>query len=127
MGKNQTFLSEPEETHHGKYRHLRVVITDADENRDYLVVSITTWHEELPGQDDSCILSAGCHPFITHKSWVDYSRSRVMNYMEIFNGIQKGLLIRKEDMPVAVIALIQEGAEKTDFLPEEFRRFFDYF
>ena len=44
MGKSQTFLSEEEHTPRGLIRHLRIVITDPDENGDYLVVSVTSWH-----------------------------------------------------------------------------------
>jgi hypothetical protein len=99
---------------------------------NYLVVSVTTWREDengrsFRGQDDSCILKAGCHLFIKQKSYVCYKNTRKMSAMEILNGIQKGFLIRKEDMDKTVIQDMQKGAEDSPYLPEEFYQFFRFF
>jgi hypothetical protein len=55
-------------------RHLNVIITEADEELCYMIVPITTCREKdgkpFGGQDGSCILPDGCHPFIKHKSYV---------------------------------------------------------
>jgi hypothetical protein len=115
MGKKQTFLSDYENTPSGPMRHLNVIITEADENLYYLVVPITTYRRNkdgkpFGGQDGSCILSAGCHPFIKRESYVFYAKARKMSYAEIFNGIKKGILIRKEDMPVQYLLDMQKGA-----------------
>jgi hypothetical protein len=68
MGKGQSFLNSPDDTKRGAIRHLHVVITEPDEENTVLVVPVCTYREEngkpLPGQDDSCILPADCHPFI---------------------------------------------------------------
>lgn len=50
-----------------------------------------------------------------------------MTYEEIFNGIRKGILIQKENLPPEVVLKIQEAAKKTVFLPTDLERFFDYF
>jgi hypothetical protein len=34
-----------------------------------------------------------------------------MSYVEIFNGIKKGILIRKEDMDPSVVQDMQRGAD----------------
>lgn len=126
MGKGQTFLAD-DKTARGIIKHLRIVISNADIINEYLVVTVTTWYENIKGQDSSCILEAGCHNFIRHKSWVDFSRSKAMTYEEIFNGIRKGILIQKENLPPEVVLKIQETAKKTVFLPTDLERFFDYF
>jgi hypothetical protein len=74
MAKGQAFLSDVEPTAHGPTRHLNVVITEPDEEQNYLVVPITTYRTDSTGkpyrgQDDSCILPAGCHSFIKVRSW----------------------------------------------------------
>jgi len=128
MGKGQTFLSESEKTPNGEEkRHLRIIITNPNENNEYLVVSVTTWHEGVRGQDPSCILPAKCHSFIKHKSWVDFSRTRAMTYIEIFNGLRRGLLVNKEELDPVLIQSIQGAASISEFIPEELITFFEFF
>ncbi|AEF84832.1 conserved hypothetical protein [Treponema primitia ZAS-2] len=132
MAKGQSFLSEEEPTSKGLTRHLNVIITEPTEDMNYLVVPITSYREDtngnpIPGQDDSCILKAGSHPFLKHKSYVRYKNARQMSAVEILVGIQKGLLIRKEDMNPRIIQEMQRGAEDSPHLPEELRYFFKFF
>lgn len=126
MGKGQSFLAD-DKTARGIIKHLRVVISDVDAANECLVVCVTTWYEGVRGQDSSCILEAGCHNFIKHKSWIDFSRSKAMEYIEIFNGLQKGLLIKKDDLEPSLVVKIQKAAKKSEFLPVELERFFAYF
>jgi hypothetical protein len=128
MGKGQTFLSDNEKTPGGlEKRHLRIIISNPDEYNEFLVVSVTTWYDCRTRQDSSCILEAGCHSFITHKSWVDFSRTRSMSFTEVFNGLQRRLLIKIEDMNEEIIKKIQAAAKKSDYIPTELYHFFDYF
>jgi hypothetical protein len=50
-----------------------------------------------------------------------------MSFIEIFNGLQKGLLIRKEDVSPEVLKRIQAGTKQTKALLKELTHFFDYF
>ena len=131
MAKGQTFLNAPDETSHGSIRHLHVIITNPDSEKDVLVVPVSSYHEKdgkpLFGQDESCILTADCHPFIKVKSYISYRHSKAMNLIEIFNGLQKGKLIRKEEFEPRFIQDMQRGAEESPFLPEKLRRFFRHF
>lgn len=128
MPKGQTFLSEEEQTRNGKcHRHLRIVITENDDNNEFLVVSVTSWYDGARWQDSNCILYPGDHPFIIKKSWVDFKRSRSMSYAEVFNGLNHGLLIRKEDISSEILHRIQCAAYESEFIQDELRRFFDYF
>jgi hypothetical protein len=66
VAKGQAFLSDKEPTSQGPTRHLNIVITKPDEEQCYLVVPVTTYRADsagrpFNGQDDSCILPAGCH------------------------------------------------------------------
>jgi hypothetical protein len=131
VGKGDTFLGEPEDAKSGSHRHLNIVISNADTDSCYLVVPVTTWHEKdgkpIPRQDSSCILPKDCHPFLEHKSWVDFSRAKEMSFAEICKGVMSGLLIKKEDMPPDIILNIQRGAMTSKFLHGKFRSFFHYF
>jgi len=98
MAKGSAFLSEAEQTSRGPTRHLNVIITEPDNEQNYLVVPVTTYREDangrpFRGQDASCILPPGCHPFIKRKSYVRYKNARQMSALEIVIGIHKELLV----------------------------------
>ena len=126
MPKKQSFLSEVEHTPTGKEkRHLRIVITDPDNDQNQVVVSVTTLKYE--SQDNSCVLKPGEHPFIKEESIVDFKRTRVMSYLQIFNGIQKGLLIRKDDVSDDLLRRIQVAASNSKYISDEIKNMFIYF
>lgn len=81
--KGSSFLSDEKDTLHGSKRHLNIIITNPDEENNFLVVPVTTWREKdgkpYKRQDTSCILESGSHPFIKHKSWIFYAYSRSMS------------------------------------------------
>lgn len=119
--RGQSFLSDEEKTPRGEYkRHLRIIITDADEENRHVVVSVTTL-KFPPKQDISCILKAGDHPFIKHKSIVDYKYTRIMSSMEIREGLRRGLLIKKEEVRCSVLVRIIEGAKHSIHIPSEIK------
>lgn len=122
MPKRQTFLDEP--TGQDK-RHLNIVITDANSENEYLVVPVDSLKFDF--QDRSCVLHPGDHSFIQHESFVNYKYARVISYIQLFNGLNKGLFIRKEDIAEDVLLRIQEGAKKTKNLKTEFKVWFELF
>ena len=131
MAKGQSFLNKPDKTDRGGIRHLHVVITESDEDNNVLVVPVCTYIEDngVPrqGQDSSCILKAGCHPFVKTKSYISYRNAKEMSLIDIFNGLQKGILIKYADFENHYVQDMQIGAEASIYLPEKFKRFFNYF
>ena len=129
MGKKQTFLSD---INSPLKKHLFVIITDPDDDLNYLIVPITTLKKDInnkpfAGQDSSCILKKGEHSFIKHESWVSYAKAIKLSFSEVYNGIRKELFIRKEDVTIEVLKKIQNGAKKSKYLPAGFKSFFNYF
>ncbi|MDR0301384.1 MAG: hypothetical protein LBI04_03620 [Treponema sp.] len=131
MAKGQSFLNVPDKTARGEIRHLNVVITEPDDDNNVLVVPVCTYREKdgkpFPGQDDSCLLRTGCHPFIKERSYIKYSNALAMSLIDIFNGLKKGKLIKKSDFDNSFVQDMQRGAEESIFLPEKLKRFFEYF
>lgn len=70
MAKKQTFLDEP--LPENVKRHLRVVITESNEQGEFLTVPIDTLRNRT--QDNSCIIEQGEHSFIKVCSFVNYKR-----------------------------------------------------
>lgn len=121
MSKGKSFLSAPEKTASGdEKRHLRIVITNPDAEFNQVVVSVTTL--KYPNvQDCSCVLKAGDHRFITHDSIVDYKRTIIMSSVEIFNGINKGILIDKQDVKPEILKRIINAAKQSRYIPPEIK------
>ena len=122
MPKKQSFLDEPIGQ---EKRHLNIVITDANSENEYLIVPVDTLRFDL--QDKSCVLYPGDHSFIRHKSFVNYRFAKVISYSQLYNGLNRGLFIRKEDISEEVLKRIQEGARKTKYLRTELKVWFDLF
>jgi len=114
VSAGDTFLVAP------PFHHLNVVCSDpvADPSK-VLLVSITTFR---PKEDESCILVKGDHPFIKHKSCMRYKDARVASVAQIRTLLNGGQMTRREPVSVELLARIRDGAAKSDFLPEEYRR-----
>jgi hypothetical protein len=131
MSKGQAFLDAEVQTRNGPARHLNVIITNPDDEQTFLTIPICTYQRiggrPLPGQDESCLLSPGCHPFIDKESYVLYKKARALSFAKLFNGIRQGLFKKQLDMPKEIVQDMQRGAEASPFFPEELKRFFEYF
>ncbi|MBP3367024.1 MAG: hypothetical protein J6K96_08575 [Treponema sp.] len=123
MPKGQTFLDEP--VTEEEIRHLRVVITDANDDNEFLTVSIDTFRSRY--QDASCIIQPGEHPFIKHTSFVNYRYAKVISFAKIFNGLRNHIFLRKEDVSEELLKKIQEGAKRTKYLSREHKIWFELF
>ena len=88
--------------------------TDSNEQNAFLTVAVDTLQSNL--QDNSCIIEYGEHYFIKVRSFVNYHYARVLNFLHVFNGLQKGVLIRKENVSEELLKRIQDGAKKSNRL-----------
>ena len=125
MPKKTTFLSKPEKSKSGKeFRHLRIIVSDSDKNNEQIVVSVTSL--KFDNQDKSCIIHPGEHPFIKHKSIIDFKRTKIMSTIDIINGINKGWLIKKEDISDTLLTRIQNALKQSKFISAEGKSLFRY-
>ena len=123
MIRRQTFLDEPPQTC-GK-RHLRIVITELSQDNELLTVPLDTFHGSF--QDTSCIINQGEHPFVKTRSFINYRYAKVLSFTQVFNGLQKGLFIRKEDVSEELLKRIQDRAKRTKHLAQELKCWFALF
>ena len=129
MGKGQTYLAD-DVTPHGVVKHLRIVLSSAlvfGGAPKYLVAGVTSWHDGASDQDSSCILNRGDHPFIKHKSWVNYKNAEAVTFIKIFKGLQDGTYIRKEDLRPDVLKRVQDGAKASPVFAKDLTPFFAAF
>lgn len=102
--------------------HLFFICTKPSCNDEYLLVNITTWTNPLC--DDSCILNAGDHEFIRHKSWVVYRAARVESNATIIRGISDGRFRPHKPATQKVIAAIQRGLINSPHTPRKYKHFY---
>jgi hypothetical protein len=131
MKKGMAFLDVEVPTRNGPARHLNVIITEPDDEGNCLAVPICSYRETngrpFPNQDESYLLSPGCHPFIKKKSYALYRKAKAISSQTLSNGLKRKVFSPQPDMAIEVVQGLQCGAELSRFFPEELKRFFNYF
>lgn len=115
------FFSEAVQTRKGLKKHLFVIVAEKD--MEVLAVPITSWSDSRYCNDE-CILNAGDHKFIKHKSWVDFSKARSYSAVDLYNKINQGILIQADTFAQHVLDIIIARTEISEDLPEKFLSFF---
>jgi hypothetical protein len=109
-----TFLVNP------PYNHLYVVCSDpAVDPVQVLLVSFTSFK---PKEETSCIVKAGEHPFIKHRSCIRYKDAKIASVQDLGRLLDGGRMTRHEPVSAELLGRIRSGASKSDYLPEECRR-----
>jgi len=102
------------------YQHLYVVISDPDLDPDNVVIVNFTSYD--PDEEDYCIVQGGEHPFLIHKSCVRYKDGRVSPVTALTHLIDSGTMTTHKPLSKELLRRVQEGASKSDFLPEGCRK-----
>lgn len=88
-------------------RHLHIVCTDPCPNGTQLIVSVSTWRNDLC--DSTCILEQVDHPWLTHKSWVMYRAAKVESAATLENGVQQNMFTVQGDMAGDILERVLKG------------------
>jgi hypothetical protein len=95
--------------------HLWIIISDPMRDPErVLIVNFTSWYE---GRDPSCVLQRGEHPFIKHKTCVNYRESRITSLGKIQAAVDSGALRIRQSVSSKVLANIRRGAAVSLFIP----------
>lgn len=96
--------------------HVWMIISDPFRDpRNVLMVNFTTWEPHL---DQACVLEAGEHPFIVHKTVVNYARARVvadaiLEQLRTANRLE----LLNDPLSTMLLAKIRESAMNSVTLP----------
>lgn len=128
--KKETFIKPDDEENSDSLKHLYFVISDPDVDNNVLLVNLTTMRNK-PGEDKSCILNIGDHPFIKHKSIIDYKRAVSYDAIRLlrakFNTSLRSIIQFKEELDDEILLKIQQGAQTSPLFPRSLKCFFQYF
>ena len=90
-------------------KHLFICLTDpAGVAKETLMVSVSTIRTGLPA-DETCHLFDGDHPFIKHKSFVDYRNARIIAAEKLVKGVSQGLFTALDTLETSVFARVCYG------------------
>lgn len=129
LEKGKTFRGLTDESQRGLfYKHLRVVISNMADNDRALVVPISTVHSKTQIYDKSCVLLKGEHSFLTEeKSYAFYAKAEALCQKDLDALARQNKLIIYEDVSQELLQRLQDGARKSDQLPEYLMKYFDEF
>jgi hypothetical protein len=99
-------------------KHLWVIISGSGERPDdpALIVNLSTWHS---GRDKACILEPGDHPFVKHKTYVNYRHARRTTTQKLEQALALGLFVPHHRVSAHVLRMMREGAAKSRFISLE--------
>lgn len=72
--------------------------------------------------DDSCLLAAGDHPFITHDSFVDYRFTRLEPAAIVESRVKDGAFVQMGPCSPELIRKIISGALRSKRISREYKK-----
>jgi len=127
--RRATLLIPTGAAHDPDRKHLFIVLTDPAQVLDFdekhsLLVGVYSINPELP-HDPACVLHAGDHAFIRHKSFVHYAQARIEPSQSIVNGVKKGLLVPRAMLVEEIFARVCKGLVESRFTPPRILSFYE--
>ena len=99
--------------------HLFIVLTTprGADNR-FVIVNLTT-KKDYRGEDHSCVLVAGEHPFVIHDTIVLYRTANITDEAAFRGLSSQGSILHSEVMSRDLLRKIQDGALVSRFTPNK--------
>jgi len=86
--------------------HLFIIIAIEKSSHKALMVNVTSYKE---GCDGSCILNVGEHPFLTHRSVINYADARITTVGAIEESLKQKFFKIHEPVSSDLLKKIQQG------------------
>lgn len=100
-----TFLVEEPGTSYDS--HLWIVLSDPNIDSDsVLIVNLTSWRAD---KDQACVLDAGDHPYVKHRSCVNYTGAKVVTAAHIERLLSVGKLVSHSPVDPGLLAKIRNS------------------
>jgi hypothetical protein len=106
-------------------KHLHIVCTDPCAKGLQLVVSITSWTNNLC--DNACILDVGDHDFIRRQSWIMYRKARLEESSTLDNGVEQGIFIPRKPVRGDVFERVAAGICQSQQTPRKIKQYYGCF
>jgi hypothetical protein len=107
------FLGTPDD-------HLWMIISEVSGDSDQVfVVNFSSWSRR---HDQSCIVNAGDHPFVHHRTIENYPEAELTSVGKLRRLLSVGALELRQPLSEALLNRIRAGAGVSTRLPNEHRR-----
>lgn len=111
----------------GATHHLHVVMNDPVFSAEHsahsiLLVNISSVKDGVP-YDATCVLDAGCHPFVKHQSYVSYAHAVVSNAERVAVKVTAGEIVQKDDVSEGIFTRVLQGFFESDQVTPKILRF----
>ena len=116
-------LLVPSGTYHNpNQKHLHIICTDPDDKGQVVLVSVTTWTNDLC--DSTCILLEHDHPWLRKpKSWVCYRKADVYEVARLQRGLDEGQIQIREKCNDQVFLRVIKGLCNSRHTPRKIKRY----
>ena len=91
--------------------HLFIVLNDPSEDEEAVLACLSSLHRRA---DKTCIVNPGDHPFVHHKSYIDYRHCRTDSIAHLTTLLNSGYVRRMEDASDELVERALEGAERSE-------------
>lgn len=108
-------------------KHLFVVLNDPRTFQGYgprphiVLVNVSTVRPGIP-HDTSCVLAAGCHPFVKQESFIAYRHTRIEPVAHVEEMVKRGVFEPKDPVTAELLTTINAGLRKSPFTKREFKQ-----
>lgn len=97
----------------GNENHLYIILNDPADFEGYIPkscfsVNITSIKDGIP-YDDSCVLKAGCHPFVKHDSYIAYRHARLDSANNLKKLVDAGKFYPHEPLEKELFDSVLQG------------------
>lgn len=122
IAKAGTLLIPSGPSNNPNLRHLHVVCTDPCAKGLQLILSVTSWTNNLC--DGTCILYAGDHDWIQHQSWIMYRKARLEMSSTLENGIDLGVFVPRKPVSAELFDRIAGGICASPHTPRKIKAYY---
>jgi len=84
--------------------HLWMVISDPDQGSQCLIVNFTSWRAD---KDQACVVEAGEHPYIKHRTCVEFRGAKLVPIAKLEECLRSGALVSHEPLSAPLLAKIR--------------------
>ncbi len=99
--------------------HLWIVISKPDSATGRMVVACVSLTTDAHWKDQTCILDAGDHSFVRHRTVVGYDRAELRDVNALTRAMSSGQIIGDDDLSESLLLKIQRGALTSKRTPNE--------
>lgn len=112
-------------------KHLCIITTnpivDPEDGIEKVIITACCTFDGRLGNDDTCLIDQGEHPFFCHRSFIHYRRAVLVAVSQLQHDYEQELFVTKEDMSEELMARIEKGLRYHDATSDEVNDFYQHY